>query len=285
MALPSSPYEPIAIPDWAWQRPETQVILGTRDAGGLLRLATTHGGASQSRIAAATGIAQGRISELMAGRRTVTELAVWERIAEGLHMPDDARMTLGLAPASTRDADLGHMSGEISRVWPSQAPMADEIRRRAAVASEIDVMAVRALGIMALNDSLLRSAMTDGRSLRVRVLLLDPECSAARRRAEEIGESHEAFAEGIRLSLTRLREVAAMPGIDMRVWLYCRLPVWRLIRMDGVTYVSAFDAAWEGHESAIYEIPIVPKGAFGAGFARLFEDTMDSAELVIGGEQ
>jgi hypothetical protein len=279
VAVPSH-WEPITIPDWAWQKPETRAALEARNAGALLRLAQSHG-ASQGRIAAAIGIAQGRVSELIHGQRDVADLVVWHRIAEGLHMPDDARITLGIAPA--RSDDLGHMSGEITRVWASQAPMADEIRRRALEAREIDVMAVRALGIMALNDSLLRQAMTSGRRLQVRVLLLDPECPSARRRADEIGESLEAFAAGIQLSLTRLRECAAEnPGLDLRVWLYQRLPVWRFIRMDSVAYVSAFDAAWEGHESAIYEVPRTDRGAFWAGYARLFQDTLESGQLVIG---
>lgn len=277
------PWEPVTIPDWAWHSPETRAALTARDAGALLRLARRHG-ASQGRLAAAAGITQSRISELMSGQRAVTDLAVWHRIAEALSMPDDARMALGLSPTSTEGADLGHMSGEITRVWPEQAPMAEEIRRRASGAREIDVLAVRALGILGLNDSLLRTAVT-GRNVRLRVLLLDPECPAAERRAEEIGESWRSFADGIRLSLSRLREVAdANPGLDLRVWTYCRLPVWRLIRLDDVLYVSAFDRQWEGHASAVYEVPRTDRGAFWAGYARLFEDLIDTdGTPVIGG--
>jgi hypothetical protein len=66
------------------------------------------------------------------------------------------------------------------------------------------------------------------------------------------------------------------------VRLHTRLPVWRLIRLDEVLYVSAFDASWEGHESTVYEIPHTPRGAFWAGFRRLFDDVWDSAEPGIG---
>ncbi|MEU5989231.1 helix-turn-helix transcriptional regulator [Spirillospora sp. NPDC047418] len=56
-------------------------------------------GASQTQIAIACGMSQGKVSETMKkGGRQVTTLEVFERIADGLRMPDTARMTLGLAP-------------------------------------------------------------------------------------------------------------------------------------------------------------------------------------------
>jgi hypothetical protein len=36
------------------------------------------------------------------------------------------------------------------------------------------------------------------------VLLLDPDCAAARRRAGEIGESSDSLASGIRFTIARL---------------------------------------------------------------------------------
>lgn len=272
---------PPSIPDWAWIRPETRTILAARDVGALLRLAQQHG-ASQTRLSAATGIAQSRISELINGRRVVTELAVMERVAGGLSMPDDARMEMGLAPSRPAYGPIGRVTGEIARVHPSQAPVAAEIRRRAGEAEELDVLAVRGLGILGLNDSMLRPSLV-GRAepLRLRVLLLDPTCPAAERRAAEIGESPAAFASGIRLALDLLRELAVLPHLDVRVWLYCRLPVWRLIRVDDVMFVSAFSERWEGHESAVYQIPRTDRGAFWEGHVRGFLDVLESAEQVI----
>jgi transcriptional regulator with XRE-family HTH domain len=278
-------HQPVHIPDWAWQRPETRVMLDARDIGGLFRFAQQYGGASQARIATAVGIGQGRINEIINGRRVVANLDVLTRIADGLHMPDDARITMGLAPSHTGVADLNVISGEISRVHPNQISVVEDIRRRVEDAQELDVLAVRGLGIVGLNDSLLRPAlaMRTSARLRVRVLLLHPECSAARRRAAEIGESYESFAAGIRLALARLREVAAVnPVLDIRVGLYGRVPVWRLIRIDAVQYVSVFDALWEGHESTVYEVPDTPRGAFWAGFRRLYEDLWDTSETVCG---
>lgn len=284
MSLPS-PYAPIPIPDWAWQRPETRQTLRDRDIAALFRFAQQYGGASQNRIAAATGIAQGRVNEIINGRRSVANLDVLQRIADGLHMPDDARIVMGLAPTSADSTSLNNLSGEITRVYPNQQPVAEEIRRRAGDAQQLDILAVRGLGIIGLNDSLLRPALIARTApLRVRVLLLDPDCPSAARRAGEIGESLPTFTAGIRLALARLEEIAtANHVIDLQVGLYTQLPVWRIIRLDNVEYVSAFDAAWEGHESAVYEIPRTPRGAFWAGFSRLFEDVWNNSRSAIGG--
>jgi transcriptional regulator with XRE-family HTH domain len=259
------------------------MLLGSRDVAALLRFAQRYGSASQARLAAATGIGQARINEIANGKREVVRLDVFTRLADGLNMPDDARIALGLAPRQPGRADTYAVSGEIAQVYRSQEPVAAEIRRRAQDAAELDVLAVRALGIISLNDSPLRPALL-GRDvpLRVRVLLVQPDCPAARQRAEEIGETWESFAAGIRLALARLAEVAtAHPTVDMEVRLYTRLPVWRTIRLDGMAYVSSFSATWEGHESVIYEIPDTPRGSLWAGFRRQFEDVLANSEPII----
>lgn len=275
----SSLHEPVHIPDWAWQRPETRDTLAARDVGGLFRLAQRYAGASQARIASAVGISQGRVNEHIHGKRGAATLDLFLRVADGLHLPDDARIAMGLAPRRPDPAGGGVVSGEISRVYPNQAPVADEIRQRAHDADELDVLAVRGLGILGLNDSLLRPALA-GRStpLRVRVLLLDPACPAAERRAHEIGEQVDSFAAGIRYAVARLREVAHANGVlDVTLRLYTRLPVWRMIRLDEVLYLSAFDAAWEGHESVVYRIPRTERGAFWHGHRRDYTELWDTA--------
>lgn len=276
MSAASTAHPPIRLPDWAWQRTETRQLLAERDIAALFRLAQRYGSVSQARIAAAVGISQSRVNEIIHGRRGVVNLDVLLRIAEGLNMPDGARMTMGLAPVTEPPSLLG-ASGEIAAVYSSQAVVAEAIRDRARRADHVDLLAVRSLGIIGLNDSLLRPTLTSRTSpVRIRVALLDPDCPVAARRATEIGESVEAFTAGIHLSLARLREMTTMDGVDLDVRLHAQLPVWRIIRPDRVLYVSAFDAAWEGHESSQYEIPHIPRGAFWAGFCRLFEDVWES---------
>jgi transcriptional regulator with XRE-family HTH domain len=174
-------------------------------------------------------------------------------------------------------------TSEAARLYPHQGSVAEEIRRRATVAEQLDVLAVRGLGIIGLNDSLLRPAlMRRKEALRVRVLLLDPDCEAATLRAAEIRESAAAFGAGIRLAVARLEEFAeTAANLDLELRLYDRLPVWRIIRIDRLAWVSCFDARWEGHESTVYEIPQTPGGSLWAGYRRQFEDVHAHSRRVI----
>ncbi|WP_308122109.1 helix-turn-helix transcriptional regulator [Streptomyces sp. TRM70350] len=100
--------EPIQLPDWAWERAEVRQALRARDIGAVFRHAQQYAGASQTRIATATGMTQARVSEIISGRREVSRLDVYERIADGLHMPDDARHLLGLAAGRERRTAGSH---------------------------------------------------------------------------------------------------------------------------------------------------------------------------------
>jgi hypothetical protein len=90
--------QPVRLPDAVWTSEQTQALLRTRRVGELFLLAKKHAGASQARIAAATGLNQGEVSRIQRGDRWVTAIDVLERIADGLAMPDQARVLLGLAP-------------------------------------------------------------------------------------------------------------------------------------------------------------------------------------------
>jgi transcriptional regulator with XRE-family HTH domain len=91
-----SAFEPIRVPDHVWRQHEDALL--ARDVGALFRLAKQYAGASQNRIAAATGVAQSRVNELMKRGGQVTSIEVLQRVADGLNLPDHARMCLGLAP-------------------------------------------------------------------------------------------------------------------------------------------------------------------------------------------
>lgn len=275
--------QPIELPDWAWERAEVREALRARDMGAVFRHAQQYAGASQARIATATGMTQARVSEIMSGRREVSRLDVYERIADGLHMPDDARHLVGLA--SSRDKRAGGAAfdltafPEVVRVYAAQTAAAEEIQQQAREAKELDVLAVRGLGLIGLNDSLLRACLPrdqGGKGLRVRIALLDPESDALARRAAEIGESAESLASGVRLAEARLRELAGT--CDIGVWRYRMLPTWRLIRTDDTMFVGAFDSGWEGHESATYKVMETPHGPLYRGFRRMFEAVVDGAE-------
>jgi hypothetical protein len=102
----TQPGQPINLPGSLWKQARTRQILKDRDIQALLRLINEHG-PSQHRIGQATRLSQGRVSEIMNGSRTVTALQTFQNIADGLSMPDEARMLLGLAPKRTSPAPAG----------------------------------------------------------------------------------------------------------------------------------------------------------------------------------
>ncbi|WP_344971736.1 helix-turn-helix domain-containing protein [Salinactinospora qingdaonensis] len=76
------------------------------DAGELLRLVRQFAGASQHAIGAAVDMPQPHVSVIMRGRREISALRTWQRIADGLGMPDESRRLLGLA-----DSAITHVGG------------------------------------------------------------------------------------------------------------------------------------------------------------------------------
>jgi hypothetical protein len=96
--MASSAFDPLHVPERFWQRNDVGNALGHRDIGALFRLLSQHAGASQTRIGTATGMSQGSVCIIMNDDRVVSALDVFERIADGLAMPDVARLRLGLAP-------------------------------------------------------------------------------------------------------------------------------------------------------------------------------------------
>lgn len=272
---------PIELPEWAWQRAEIREALRERDMGAVFRHVQQYGGVSQSRIATAVALTQARVNEVINGRREIARLDVFERIADGLNMPDDARHLLGLASArgarnGGRAFDLTAFP-EVVRVYARQADASEEIQQLAVSAQQLDVLAVRGLGLIGLKDSLLRSSLArpEGQQTpRVRVLLLDPGSAALGVRAAEIGESAESLAGGVKLAEARLRELSSV--CDLQVYRYGMHPTWRIIKLDDTMFVSAFDAGWEGRESAAYKVMKTPNGPLYRGFQRMFASMIET---------
>lgn len=278
--MQGSAFMPIVVPAEIWAREEVQRLLADRDVAGILRLVQQHTGASQQRLATAVAISQGRINELINRRRQVTSLSSYQRLADGLGMPDSARIALGLAPRNAHHV-ISAGPTEITRTYPSQADAAEDIRAAVGTAATIDVMAVRGLGILGLKGSLLREVIPV--DARLRALLLNPDSAAAAYRAQEIGESAESFAAGIRLSLSRLRELVDS-GRRVEVYLYDHVPVWRIISLDGqhgTMYVSAFTDHREAHACPTQRIEPNPLGILHHAFRRTMEQTITTAHRAV----
>jgi Helix-turn-helix domain len=86
--------ELIEIPQELWSHTEMTAALRERDIGRVFRLVARYSGASQTLLAIACLMTQPKISGIMRGTARVESLEVFERIADGLEMPDASRMTL-----------------------------------------------------------------------------------------------------------------------------------------------------------------------------------------------
>ena len=106
-------FGPVSVSPDFWSRPDVTRALTSRDIGELFRLLRQRAGLSQTRIGAATGNAQGRVSEIINSKYEVRSITSLTRIADGLGMPGPARSALGLAPGT------GHGTAEPS---PRSAP-------------------------------------------------------------------------------------------------------------------------------------------------------------------
>ncbi|MEV7807415.1 helix-turn-helix domain-containing protein [Microbispora sp. NPDC088329] len=207
-------FEPIQLPERVWDREESREILRKRDVAGLFNLAVKYAGASQVRLSAATGIAQGRISQLMRGQRQVTDLEVYERIAAGLGLPDHARMLLGLAPL-----DIASPTGDHGDKHQEQTA---ELTARIEAAAAIDSTMV-----MILN--------TDTNNLRLLDRRLGSAAIADKMRAQisQIQRAHRhAVRPGIRAQLAHvLAQTESLAG-------------WQAIN------TGALNDAWNHYENA-----------------------------------
>jgi transcriptional regulator with XRE-family HTH domain len=127
--------DPLRIDPAFWQRTEVTRALEQRDIGALFRLLRRYEGVSQHQIGTAVDIQQGNVSAIMRGARAISSIDVIERIADGLHMPGDARMRLGLAPKEEpmrRRTALG--IGLVAAISP--ATLTEVLRESAAEAFE-----------------------------------------------------------------------------------------------------------------------------------------------------
>jgi tetratricopeptide (TPR) repeat protein len=89
----------LAVSDQLLDRDDMRKALRTRDFGTVFRLISRHQGASQTEIAASTGLTQGRVSKVMGrSQDRIIHVDVIERIVDGLRIP-------------------GHMVGFADRHW------------------------------------------------------------------------------------------------------------------------------------------------------------------------
>ena len=135
----ASAFDPLSIPPAFWTRPDVCQALRKRDMSTLFTLLHESTGLSQTRIGTAVGLGQGRISEVVNGIRGIRDVKVFERIADGLDMPDHARILLGLSPRQIT------ASTPPRGITPARPGQDGELLRQITAARSIDSAVVRVL--------------------------------------------------------------------------------------------------------------------------------------------
>ncbi|MFI6180613.1 XRE family transcriptional regulator [Nonomuraea sp. NPDC051191] len=192
----ASGFQPIKLPPSVWERDDMRESLKNRDIAGLFRLVAKYGGISQVRIASATEIAQPRVNKIFNGTAgPIEELAVFERIATGLGLPDHARMLLGLAPLDTASP-----TGDLDDEHQEQT---DELTARLESAAAVD-------------DTMVMILRTDTNNLRLQDRRLGSVAIADKMHAQmaQIERAHRhAVRPRIRTQLAHLlAETASLAG-------------------------------------------------------------------------
>ncbi len=96
--MPQRGSELFEISDWFWDLPRTKDALIARDVGELFLLIQHYTKVTQTQIATACNLTQPKISKLEGKVTDIKYMSGYEDIADGLRMPDAARIRFGLAP-------------------------------------------------------------------------------------------------------------------------------------------------------------------------------------------
>ena len=124
----------VTVPADLWERPEITRALTARNLAVVIRTVRKYTGLSQSEVGQLLGVGQPEVSHIERGKRRVTELDMFERVADGLWMSDQARVLLGLAP---RSAALQSTNRDAGAAVPAPRGQPNTVLRnlRAAVVS------------------------------------------------------------------------------------------------------------------------------------------------------
>ena len=89
-----------------------------RDAGAIVRILGAHG-ITQGQVSMMTGIAQSTLSKYKTGGHQAEFASTFEKIADGLGMPQRLRQALGLTGEATPDRPGGATNGVAAECRPT----------------------------------------------------------------------------------------------------------------------------------------------------------------------
>lgn len=222
-----------SVPAQLWETDAVLDALAARDVAQLFRLIQRETRVSQTHLGVATGLSQAQVSEIIGGSRKVSSVDVLTRIAAGLCMPTDARVTLLLGEriesatrrdsrtsAQTReqaDQMLAEQYADVDAVYPSRSEFTSRMPPHALFDCATDI---RAAGL-SLNLICQQYADTELAHLvhngaRLRLLFLDPAGRAIRQREEEEGHIAGHLGALTTLNLQGVLRVRDRLPVDLR---------------------------------------------------------------------
>lgn len=169
---------------------------------------------------------------------------------------------------------------EILAMYKSQSQSNDDMIHLLKTASKLDILTIRGLGIIGLNDSALRNTLhsTGGKRVSIRVFMLSPESKYVKERAKETNESYEAFKNALNLGIERVQELKNSTTHNIKIFLYDQKPCWRIIRIDDFFFMSVFDGETEGHRAGVYKIDGTRNGTIGKALKRYFDSMEEQSK-------
>ncbi|WP_131785354.1 helix-turn-helix domain-containing protein [Protofrankia symbiont of Coriaria ruscifolia] len=271
-------------PEGLWEQPDMAEAISGRDMAVVLTIYRKYTGATQTQIAGACEIPQSHVSEIQSGRRRVTSLEIFKRLADGLGIP---RTPLGLAEKpDTRRPDgqdaparplPTELVPEVVRIYPNRGTVPGEMWR-ALLNHAQDTVDILVIAGLFLPDGhadlvpLLRAKAATG--VKIRYSLGDPASDAvALRGAEEgIGDN---LAARTRMTLTYLSGLRDVPGIDLR--LHSTTLYNSIYRFDNEMLVNTHVYGAPAAHSSVLHLRQTADGSlfdhYAAGFERVWATT------------
>lgn len=214
---------PQAPPD-LWDRPDMSEALARRDIGAVFKIYRQWTGATQTQIAAVCEVPQSHVSEIQNGRRQVTSLEIFERIADGIGIP---RTRIGLAekpgtvpgPRPEPGVPAAEVPSDVVRVYPSRTAVPADLWRTlfADATHQVDVLVIAGLFLPDGHADFTHVLRRKGESgVKIRYALGDPESPAVSLRGDEEGIG-DGLAARTRITLTYLAALRDAPGVDLRL--------------------------------------------------------------------
>lgn len=254
--------------------------ISRRDIGAVLTIYRKWTGATQTQIAAACEVPQSHVSEIQNGRRQVTSLEIFERMADGIGIP---RRRLGLADRPGEEAlsvviaPPTDVPAEIVRIYPNRGAVPGELWRSLlnSTREHLDVLVFAGLFLPdghADFVALLRQKVQAG--VKIRYLLGDPESEAVALRGHEEGIA-DGLAARIRITLTYMAGLREVPGAEIR--LHSTALYNSIYRFDGQMLVNAHVYGAPAAHSPVIHLRQTPGGLF-EHYAASFDQVWSTSE-------